>query len=91
MRRITLDGKLMTTRECTHHYLEAMLDLPEYYGKNLDALWDLLSFESRPTKIYVIHPQNIIRNLGDYGAELIEVLIEVDQEKGKVQVEFDWY
>ena len=32
-----LDGKLIN-----HDYLMEMLDFPDYYGKNLDALYDCL-------------------------------------------------
>ncbi len=88
MRRITLDGKMMRDREMTHEYLQERLDLPEYYGKNLDALWDLLSYESLPTLITVINVSSIFRYLGDYGYDLIEVFNEVNLEKGKVQIEF---
>jgi RNAse (barnase) inhibitor barstar len=36
-----LDGKLINQRG--HDYLMEALDLPDYYGKNLDALYDCLT------------------------------------------------
>lgn len=36
-----LDGKLI--KEQGHDYLMEALDLPDYYGKNLDALYDCLT------------------------------------------------
>ena len=36
-----LDGKLI--RQNGHDYLMEALDLPDYYGKNLDALYDCLT------------------------------------------------
>lgn len=36
-----LDGKLI--REKGHDYLIEALNLPDYYGKNLDALYDCLT------------------------------------------------
>lgn len=39
---VTLDAKKMTDKESTHTYLKEVLDLPEYYGNNLDALNDCL-------------------------------------------------
>lgn len=40
---IVLDAKKMVRKKETHEYLQQMLDLPEYYGKNLDALYDCLT------------------------------------------------
>ena len=36
-----LDGKLI--KKDGHDYLMEALDLPDYYGKNLDALYDCLT------------------------------------------------
>jgi len=43
MRKIVLDGTYLLDRETAHEYLKRELDLPEYYGKNLDALYDCLT------------------------------------------------
>lgn len=43
MRKIFLDGALLCDREKAHEYLQMVLELPEYYGKNLDALYDCLT------------------------------------------------
>ena len=42
MKIIVLDGRKMTDRESAHTYLKKKLELPEHYGKNLDALYDVL-------------------------------------------------
>lgn len=90
MRTIILDGKMMRDREETHDYLKAKFHLPDYYGRNLDALWDLLSYERTPTKVIFINLFSIYENLGDYGNDLIEVFSEIDQEEGNIEVEFDY-
>ena len=41
--KVVLDAMKMQTREEAHAYLKEELDLPEYYGGNLDALYDCLS------------------------------------------------
>ena len=41
MTTVVVDGGLMTSREAAHDLLAARLGLPEYYGRNLDALYDL--------------------------------------------------
>lgn len=42
MKRI-LDASRMASRRTAHQYLQEQLGFPEYYGKNLDALYDLLT------------------------------------------------
>ena len=41
--KIVLDALQMQQKEAAHAYLKEMFGFPEYYGKNLDALYDCLS------------------------------------------------
>lgn len=43
MKRIVLDGNKLADAAGVHGYLKEMLAFPEYYGKNLDALYDCLT------------------------------------------------
>lgn len=43
MKQITLDGNILADIAQVHDYIKEMLDFPEYYGKNLDALFDYLT------------------------------------------------
>ena len=43
MKRITLDGNILADAAKVHDYLMEILEFPEYYGKNLDALHDCLT------------------------------------------------
>ena len=43
MKQITLDGNRLGVAAQVHDYLKETLDFPEYYGKNLDALYDCLT------------------------------------------------
>ena len=40
---VILNCEYLTEREQAHEYLAKMLSFPEYYGKNLDALYDCLT------------------------------------------------
>jgi len=43
MKRIELDFKDLFTPRQIHEYIAEKLDFPDYYGKNLDALYDCLT------------------------------------------------
>lgn len=43
MKQITLDGNILADIAQVHDYLKKLLEFPEYYGKNLDALFDCLT------------------------------------------------
>lgn len=48
---ICLNGAQMRTRSEVHEHLQTQLRLPEYYGRNLDALYDCLTERSEETRI----------------------------------------
>lgn len=43
MKQITLDGNILADAAQVHEYLKECLEFPEYYGKNMDALYDCLT------------------------------------------------
>ncbi len=43
MRTIFLRAGFLCEEELAHEYLQEMLELPDYYGCNLDALYDCLT------------------------------------------------
>ncbi|WP_103618080.1 barstar family protein [Campylobacter concisus] len=51
MKSVILDAKKMLEKEKMHEYFAKKFDLPEYYGKNLDALFDCLCEINEPTLI----------------------------------------
>lgn len=51
MKSVSLDAKKMLEKEKMHEYFVKKFDLPEYYGKNLDALFDCLCEINEPTLI----------------------------------------
>lgn len=80
MREIILDGKEMSDKAAAHKYIKKQLDFPDYYGENLDALWDLLSTTSTSITIYLINEHEIINNLGEYGNLLLGVFRDASYE-----------
>ena len=52
-----LDASKMTDKATSHEYLKEVLELPEYYGNNLDALHDCLE-EMTDVEIIVENEEN---------------------------------
>ena len=86
---IILDGKLMDNIENAHLHIKENLEFPDYYGMNLDALWDMISTWGYPVHIRLVNEKYLIENLGNYGYELVGVFIEAMIENENVF--FDGY
>lgn len=69
----------MTSRELVHPYLKRQLGLPDYYGNNLDALFDCLTEMSQPAVFQFVHV-NELQKLGAYGLSLIETFRDASEE-----------
>ena len=41
MKEYILDSKYMTSKQELHEHLQTLMKFPSYYGKNLDALYDV--------------------------------------------------
>ena len=88
MKRIILNGKRMISREVAHAYLKRKFCFPDYYGRNLDALWDLLSTTKTDTEIVLVHASQITEHLGQYGYSLLRVFDDLDEEARHVRVTY---
>ena len=88
MNRIILNGRRMITRDVTHAYLKRKFNFPDYYGRNLDALWDLLSTIAKETEIIVVNAHCTPEKLGKYGHSLLKVFEDLNEESGRVKVTF---
>lgn len=51
MRTVRLNLSRCTSREEAHRYLKAKFRFPEYYGENLDALYDCMTDIAEDTEI----------------------------------------
>lgn len=86
MKNIHLDGRAFMDKETAHTVLKEKLDLPEYYGRNLDALWDCLTTDFTQKMITIQHPQAIKENLGRYGQLLLHVFEEIQERNDAITI-----
>ena len=83
MERCIIRGENMTTRNQAHGEIARALRLPEYYGGNLDALWDELS--AIRAELTLENPVPMLNALGVYGCKLLQTLFEAAGENPDFQ------
>lgn len=86
MKTIVIDGAMMFTREAAHDYLALRLGLPDYYGRNLDGLYDLLSARKEPTRLVLYRRLELTETLGQYGEALLEAIFDAGRENPSLVV-----
>ena len=86
MRKITLDIEKMRSLPMLHKYLHTALALPEYYGANLDALYDCLTEIAESTELVV--PKKVADEayLGWYGQQFLQMLEDAAAENEALRV-----
>ncbi|MGN0441207.1 MAG: barstar family protein [Acutalibacteraceae bacterium] len=75
-----------------HKIIQEKLELPEWYGKNLDALWDALTgIMYVPANIKIIYKPKKIASmeLSDEICKIIEVFKEAVQEYNEFTLSVD--
>ena len=82
----TLDGRCMTDRAAAHAHLQAQLHLPDYYGRNLDALYDLLTEDGTERTITVLYSDVMQQNLGGYAVALLETLYQASETNSALKI-----
>lgn len=86
MKTITVDASAMDSREAAYELLAGALELPAYWGRNLDALYDVLTELGSPTRLVVLRREALAERLGDYGRALLETLEDADRDNPALQV-----
>lgn len=71
MKIVKIDGKLI--KKEGHDYLKGVFDFPDYYGKNLDALYDCLTEIGVETEIQLIN-KDFVSN------DLLNTFIDAEKE-----------
>ncbi len=77
MKVIIIDAACFTSKSAAHEYIAESLDFPEYYGKNLDALADLLSELPRNVAIVMSNTDNARTLMGNYADGIAETFRDI--------------
>lgn len=72
-----------------HERIRVAFDFPEWYGRNLDALWDLLS-EPRSAHITVIGVDTMTKELQEYFESIIKIFERAKCEQNSYGLVFEY-
>ena len=72
MKEYLIDCEKLCERRAAHIYLAKTLEFPDYYGKNLDALFDCLTEKEACTIRFQGAAE--LYGKGGYGAKVLEVM-----------------
>lgn len=84
MAEIVLDGLEIRSAEAVHDRFAQGLNLPAWYGRNLDALFDCLTERGEPVTIRLLHPDALEDCLGRRGRVLVRLLRRAAEENPRL-------
>lgn len=82
IKRCTLNGLKIQSLENLYDRLESRLSLPPHFGRNLDALWDVLSTDVQgPFEIVWTHSDDSKKSMGKDFNRVVKLLKELKKER----------
>ena len=85
MKSVTIDCEKLLHKKEAHLYLAQMLNFPDYYGKNLDALFDCLTEMGECT--IALKGESVLHQIDNYGTKVLKVFEEAAQTNPKLKLE----
>lgn len=79
MNKLIINGSLIEGKSQLHDLIAEKLQFPDYYGKNLDALFDCLTDLTDETCIEITNAGLLSEMLGDYADRLIQTFSEASE------------
>lgn len=90
MNTVYIDTKQLNTVQLLQDYLKETLNLPSYYGGNLDALYDALTTIHADTEIYISKYENSSdRSFNRYMERFLRVLHDAELENDHLTIIID--
>lgn len=84
MKTIVIDGSYMTDKETAYAYLSKRLGFPPYFGKNLDALYDMLTVPCEQRQLIIYNKKLILVSLGSYGQRILDTMRDATRVNGNL-------
>lgn len=84
MKEVILDCTEITDKKQLHRLIAEGLEFPDWYGGNLDALYDCLTGVYDETHIVLKHFAKLEENLGSYAASVRKVLLKADEDNERI-------
>lgn len=72
--QVIIDGRTIKDKQTLHAYLKEQCKFPDYYGNNLDALYDVLTDRTEFLEIKLEHAEELKEILCGYGEAFLETL-----------------
>ena len=86
-----LPGRMICSLDIFYDEVAHQLDLPAYFGRNLDALWDVLTTDiAGPVEVVWEHAAASRQAMGEDFDRVADLLKQVALERDDFQVRFQW-
>lgn len=86
---VFIDGADIASRDALHDTLARQLSLPDWYGRNLDALYDCLSEYGEEAELRLLHTDELFAHLGVYADVLQTVLRDACEENPRLRLSIE--
>ena len=83
-----LHGNTMTSKEAAQHHIAETFQFPDWYGGNLDALFDLLTAWTEPIVITLLNGEQMDAALGTYAIVLRRVFADAAAQNPNIILTF---
>ncbi|OZM58409.1 barnase inhibitor [Lottiidibacillus patelloidae] len=81
MNKVIINGEEFLNIEEFHKYIKVKMELPDYYGENLNALWDCITgFIDLPLLLVWVNFEKSKVYIGKYAEEVLQVFKEAQNE-----------
>lgn len=89
MKIILLDGEMINSASEMHEVFKKELGLPEWYGKNLDALNDVLTERTEEIGIVVVNDAAFKKALGKKYKGFVALMKDLSEESDNISYASD--